>query len=287
MLRNELQLSEHQCSQAEAFARSYVTESRLYMEERRALRDELQSLRQAGSVLEGDRDKYKAELEISQATVATLRAQLDEQVEGRRKAQESAREVMLRADKHEDKALQMLRERQIEWERTVISHVNKGLTHRVDPVIFANNAPLFDKVVALLQQEQRQHKERHELLTAFEAQQLDVTRSAATKELAALRAQIERARELHKCVSDATFKATTSFWNEEVGSLRKQLSSLEAQCEAATAGRDALRKDGMKSLQALRASLGLDGEGGGALISPPASSATSASSASWSLLEPH
>ena len=255
LLSGELQISEQQCAGAEAFARSYLTEAKLFDQQRRAFQDELKELREGGLACAVERERLQAEATNSVTEAASLQEQLKKQLVGRQSAVESARQVICKMEKQEMEAARKLSNRLHAWEVEVALHVQNGFTNRVDPVIFANNAPMFERVAALIRQEKACTDERKEGLQLLVDKQIEVTRAADAAELEGLRAQLAQACELRQHVGDATSKATTRYFKEELGLLRQQLDDSESQRAAADEGREALRLQHSYALQALRASL--------------------------------
>ena len=255
LLSGELQISEQQCAGAEAFARSYLTEAKLFDQQRRAFQDELKELREGGLACAVERERLQAEATNSVTEAASLQEQLKKQLVGRQSAVESARQVICKMEKQEMEAARKLSNRLHAWEVEVALHVQNGFTNRVDPVIFANNAPMFERVAALIRQEKACTEERKEGLQLLIDKQIDVTRTADAVELEGLRAQLAQACELRQHVGDATSKATSRYFKEELGLLRQQLDDSESQRAAADEGREALRLQHSYALQALRASL--------------------------------
>eukprot|EP00964_Phaeocystis_antarctica_P058733 scaffold34840_cov63-Phaeocystis_antarctica.AAC.4 len=153
LLSGELRISEQQCAAAEAFARSYLTEAKLFDQQRKAFQDELKELRNGGLVCAVERERLQAETTSSVAAAASLQEQLAKQLVGRQSAVESARQVICKMEKQEMEAARKLSNRLHAWEIEVAMHVQNGFTNRVDPVIFANNAPMFERVAALIRQE--------------------------------------------------------------------------------------------------------------------------------------
>ena len=153
LLSGELQISEQQCAAAEAFARSYLTEAKLFDQQRKAFQDELKELRNGELVCAVERERLQAETTSSVAAAASLQEQLAKQLVGRQSAVESARQVICKMEKQEMEAARKLSNRLHAWEIEVAMHVQNGFTNRVDPVIFANNAPMFERVAALIRQE--------------------------------------------------------------------------------------------------------------------------------------
>ena len=255
LLSGELLISEQKCAAAEAFARSYLTEAKLFDQQRRAFQDELKELREGGLACAVERERLQAEATSSVAQAVSLQEQLEKQVLGRQSAVESARQVICKMEKQEMEAARKLSNRLHAWEVEVALHVQNGFTNRVDPVIFANNAPMFERVATLIRQEKACTEERKEGLQLLVDRQIEVTRAADAAELDALRAQLAQARELRQHVGDATSKATTRYFKEELGLLRRQLDDSESQRAAADEGREALRLQHAHTLQALRASL--------------------------------
>ena len=61
LLLGELQISEQQRAAAEAYARSYLTEVKLFDQQRRAFQDELKELRERGLACTVERERLQAE----------------------------------------------------------------------------------------------------------------------------------------------------------------------------------------------------------------------------------
>ena len=255
LLLGELQISEQQRAAAEAYARSYLTEVKLFDQQRRALQDELKELRNGGLTWAVERERLQAEVTNSAAEVASLQEQLQKQLAGRQSAVEGARQVVCKMEQQEMEAARKLSNRLHAWEEEVAMHVQNGFTNRVDPVIFANNAPMFERVTALIRQEKACTEERKEGLRLLVDEQLEVTRAADAAELDELRARLAQACKLREHVGDVTSKATTRYFKEELELLRRQLDNAEAQRAAADEGRETLRLQHEHALQALRASL--------------------------------
>ena len=251
LLSGELQISEQQRAAVEAYARSYLTEVKLFDQQRRAFQDELKELRDGGLTWAVERERLQAEVANSAADVASLQEQLQKQLAGRQSAVEGARQVICKMEKQEMEAARKLSNRLHAWEVEVAMHVQKGFTNHVDPVIFANNAPMFERVAALIRQEKACTEERKEGLRLLVDEQLEVTRAADAAELDDLRARLAQACQLREHVGDVTSKATTRYFKEEL----EQLDSSEAQRAAADEGRETLRLQHAHALQALRASL--------------------------------
>ena len=175
LLSGELRISEQQCAAAEAFARSYLTEAKLFGQQRRAFQDELKELRSELKELRSEREKHQAEATSIGAAVSSLQEQLTQQLVGRQSAVESARQFICKVETQEIAAARSLSDRVKAWEHEVALHVQKGITNRVDPVIFSSNAPMFERVTALIKQEKARTEERKEglqLLMAAQARQL-------------------------------------------------------------------------------------------------------------------
>ena len=162
LLLGELQISEQQRAAAEAYARSYLTEVKLFDQQRRAFQDELKELRDGGLTWAVERERLQAEVTNSAAEVASLQEQLQKQLAGRQSAVEGARQVVCKMEQQEMEAARKLSNRLHAWEEEVAMHVQNGFTNRVDPVIFANNAPMFERVTALIGQEKACTEERKE-----------------------------------------------------------------------------------------------------------------------------
>ena len=192
LLSGELRISEQQCAAAEAFARSYLTEAKLFDQQRKAFQDELKELRNGALVCAVERERLQAETTSSVAAAASLQEQLAKQLVGRQSAVESARQVICKMEKQEMEAARKLSNRLHAWEIEVAMHVQNGFTNRVDPVIFANNAPMFERVAALIRQEKACTEERKEGLQLLIDRQIEVTRAADAAELDGLRAQLEK-----------------------------------------------------------------------------------------------
>ena len=141
------------------------------------------------------------------------------------------------------------------WETEVALHVQKGFTHFVNPVVFSNNAPMFERVAALIRQEKACAEERREQLQLLVAAQLDVTRTVSAAQIDHLGAQLVEARELRQSAGDDASKVTTRFFKEELAAVRTQLDDSEAQRAAADKGREMLRLQHAHALQTLRAGL--------------------------------
>ena len=255
LLLGELQISEQQRAAAEAYARSYLTEVKLFDQQRRAFQDELKELRDGGLTWAVERERLQAEVTNSAAEVASLQEQLQKQLAGRQSAVEGARQVVCKMEQQEMEAARKLSNRLHAWEEEVAMHVQNGFTNRVDPVIFANNAPMFERVTALIRQEKACTEERKEGLRLLVDEQLEVTRAADAAELDELRARLAQACKLREHVGDVTSKATTRYFKEELELLRRQLDNAEAQRAAADEGRETLRLQHDHALQELRASL--------------------------------
>ena len=255
LLLGELQISEQQRAAAEAYARSYLTEVKLFDQQRRAFQDELKELRDGGLTWAVERERLQAEVTNSAAEVASLQEQLQKQLAGRQSAVEGARQVVCKMEQQEMEAARKLSNRLHAWEEEVAMHVQNGFTNRVDPVIFANNAPMFERVTALIRQEKACTEERKEGLRLLVDEQLEVTRAADAAELDELRARLAQACKLREHVGEVTSKATTRYFKEELELLRRQLDNAEAQRAAADEGRETLRLQHEHALQALRASL--------------------------------
>lgn len=255
LLLGELQISEQQRAAAEGYARSYLTEVKLFDQQRRAFQDELKELRDGGKTWAVERERLQAEVTNSAAEIASLQEQLQKQLAGRQSAVEGARQVICKMEKQEMEAARKLSNRLHAWEVEVAMHVQNGFTNRVDPVIFANNAPMFERVAALIRQEKACTEERKEGLRLLVDEQLEVTRAADAAELDDLRARLAQACKLREHVGDVTSKATTQYFKEELELLRRQLDNSEAQRAAADEGRETLRLQHEHALQALRASL--------------------------------
>ena len=255
LLLGELQISEQQRAAAEAYARSYLTEVKLFDQQRRAFQDELKELRDGGLTWAVERERLQAEVTNSAAEVASLQEQLQKQLAGRQSAVEGARQVVCKMEQQEMEAARKLSNRLHAWEEEVAMHVQSGFTNRIDPVIFANNAPMFERVTALIRQEKACTEERREGLRRLVDEQLEVTRAADAAELDELRARLAQACKLREHVGEVTSKATTRYFKEELELLRRQLDNAEAQRAAADEGRETLRLQHDHALQALRASL--------------------------------
>ena len=255
LLLGELQISEQQRAAAEAYARSYLTEVKLFDQQRRAFQDELKELRDGGLTWAVERERLQAEVTNSAAEVASLQEQLQKQLAGRQSAVEGARQVVCKMEQQEMEAARKLSNRLHAWEEEVAMHVQSGFTNRIDPVIFANNAPMFERVTALIRQEKACTEERREGLRRLVDEQLEVTRAADAAELDELRARLAQACKLREHVGEVTSKATTRYFKEELELLRRQLDNAEAQRAAADEGRETLRLQHEHALQALRASL--------------------------------
>lgn len=255
LLRSELRLSDHRCLLAEQFAKTCHFEAEQFPQVRKELRDEIMGLRQALATAEAERDQHAAQAESSATSVEEMRKTLDSEVKARQTAVESSRALMLQVQAGEMEAARKMHARVMAWEKEVIKHVNLGYVNRVDPMIFQNNAPMFEAVIKLLGEEKGFFERRKAELEALQTEQIDVTRAANTAAVASLAEQLEGARRLDTAVREATATAHSRFYRDEMASVRRQSERLETQLRLVSARRDELRGESAKALQDLRREL--------------------------------
>lgn len=255
LLRSELRLSDHQCQLAEEFAKTNYIEAKHFPQTRKKLRDEVTELRQALATAEAERDQHAAQAESSATAVEEMRKQLDREVKARQKALEKTRALMIQVQAGEMEAASKMHARVVAWEKEVLTHLNKGYALRVDPMIFQNNAPMFERVIKLFAEEKGFFERRKKELEALQTEQIDVTRAANAAEVESLSVQLEKAKKLDNAVREATAKAHSKFYIDEMASVRRQSESLEKQLRILNTARDEARVESVKALQELRAEL--------------------------------
>jgi len=255
LLRSELRLSDHQCQLAEQFAKTSYLEAKQFPQTRKKLCDEVTELRQALATAEAERDQHAAQAESSAAAVEEMRKQLDREVRARQQALEKTRALMIQVQAGEMEAASKMHARVTTWEKEVLTHVNHGYTMRVDPMIFQSNAPMFERVIKLFADERGFFERRKQELEALQAEQIDVTRAANAADVESLSGQLGRARQLDAAVREATAKAHTKFYVDEIASVRRRSESLEKQLRLLNTARDEARGESVRALQELRAEL--------------------------------
>ena len=254
-LRSELAVLEEHVGAAERYAVAVDDELQQWKAARKrdaddvtALRDQLTAANAAAAAA--------AETQAAVAAEAALREQIAAERKEREAAVAAAHAAMLQAQEHETKISHDLVERTRLWRREVVDHMAKGYSRRLDPVIWHTNAPIFEKLLTMIDAETARAAEREATLARLRAGEAAADEGLAAKELAACRAQLKEARAVGARVEGVVRDGLARSVKEELAKQKLLNDTKEKALRAAAVGRRELRDRNEASLVQLRDELG-------------------------------
>ena len=255
-LRSELAVLEEHVGAAERYAVAVDDELQQWKAARKRDADDVTALRDQLTAANARAAAAAAETQAAAAAEAALREQIAAERKEREAAAAAAHAAMLQAQEHETKISHDLVERTRLWRREVVDHMAKGYSRRLDPVIWHTNAPIFEKLLTMIDAETARAAEREATLARLRAGEAAADEGLAAKELAACRAQLKEARAVGARVEGVVRDGLARSVKEELAKQKLLNDTKEKALRAADVGRRELRDRNEASLVQLRDELG-------------------------------
>ena len=255
-LRSELAVLEEHVGAAERYAVAVDDELQQWKAARKRDADDVTALRDQLTAANARAAAAVAEAQAAVAAEAALREQIAAERKEREAAVAAAHAAMLQAQEHETKISHDLVERTRLWRREVVDHMAKGYSRRLDPVIWHTNAPIFEKLLTMIDAETARAAEREATLARLRAGEAAADEGLAAKELAACRAQLKEARAVGARVEGVVRDGLARSVKEELAKQKLLNDTKEKALRAADVGRRELRDRNEASLVQLRDELG-------------------------------
>ena len=255
-LRSELAVLEEHVGAAERYAVAVDDELQQWKAARKRDADDVTALRDQLTAANARAAAAAAETQAAVAAEAALREQIAAERKEREAAVAAAHAAMLQAQEHETKISHDLVERTRLWRREVVDHMAKGYSRRLDPVIWHTNAPIFEKLLTMIDAETARAAEREATLARLRAGEAAADEGLAAKELAACRAQLKEARAVGARVEGVVRDGLARSVKEELAKQKLLNDTKEKALRAADVGRRELRDRNEASLVRLRDELG-------------------------------